>query len=163
VLLAGKPPVPKAEWPELVTRAQAEVIEALSDDFSTPRALAALSEPMTALGQALLKPKAPGHPQLIAGVRELMRETGALLGVFQHDPAQIVAEIVETVRDRMFPADSEGLATVQRLLGEREAARLAKDWAQADVLRRHLLEAGVEVRDTREGTTWRPQLADGDA
>ncbi len=161
-LLEGKPPISQAEVPELVARARTELIESLSDDLATPRALAALSEPMAALGQALLKPKAAGNPQMIAAVRQLVREAGTLLGVFQHDPAQVIAEIVESARERLFPADSERLATVQRLLAERESARLGKDWTQADVLRQRLLEAGVELRDTREGTTWRPQLAESD-
>lgn len=43
----------------------------------------------------------------------------------------------------------------RELLEKRDAARKAKDWATADKLRAELLERGVEVTDSPQGTTWR--------
>ena len=41
------------------------------------------------------------------------------------------------------------------LIARREAARAARDWATADHLRDDLAALGVEVSDTRGGTSWR--------
>lgn len=46
------------------------------------------------------------------------------------------------------------LAHVSSLAHERDAAREAKDWARADVLRGELEVLGLEVRDTPQGTKW---------
>jgi cysteinyl-tRNA synthetase len=44
---------------------------------------------------------------------------------------------------------------IEQLLKERATARQRKDWSKADQIRNELNELGIEVIDTREGTTWR--------
>ena len=44
---------------------------------------------------------------------------------------------------------------VDTLLAVRDSARAAKDFATADLVRDRLVGAGVEVGDSKEGTTWR--------
>ncbi len=46
-------------------------------------------------------------------------------------------------------------AEAEALIAEREQARAARDFAAADRLRDRLAALGVEVTDTRAGTTWR--------
>lgn len=43
---------------------------------------------------------------------------------------------------------------VETLIAERNAARKNKDFAKADAIRADLLEKGIEIKDTREGTVW---------
>ena len=43
---------------------------------------------------------------------------------------------------------------VDAKVAARNAARAAKDWAEADRIRDELLEAGIEIKDSSEGTTW---------
>ncbi|MFI5262163.1 MAG: hypothetical protein ACHQZR_06400 [Candidatus Limnocylindrales bacterium] len=43
---------------------------------------------------------------------------------------------------------------VDLLLELRERARAAHDWATADLIRGHLVEAGIEVHDAADGSTW---------
>jgi cysteinyl-tRNA synthetase len=43
---------------------------------------------------------------------------------------------------------------VEALIAERVAAKKNKDFALADSLREKLAERGVQIKDTREGTTW---------
>jgi len=43
---------------------------------------------------------------------------------------------------------------LSKLLEERELARSQKNWAQADLLRDKLVEAGVEIKDSPAGTEW---------
>jgi cysteinyl-tRNA synthetase len=44
---------------------------------------------------------------------------------------------------------------VEEALAAREAARAAKDWAAADVIRQQLADWGVLIMDGAQGTTWR--------
>ena len=98
---------------------------ALADDFNTPQALAALWE----------------------WVREANRREGpvgdahirAMLGVLGLENLLL--------QDAADAPGDDALA----LLAQREAARAAKDWAQADRLRDELREAGWEVRDGPQG------------
>lgn len=51
--------------------------------------------------------------------------------------------------------ETETTQQVEELLKERASARQKRDWPRADAIRSTLLELGVEVVDTRGGTTWR--------
>ena len=44
---------------------------------------------------------------------------------------------------------------VEARIAERAAARAAKDFARADEIRKALQATGIELMDTRAGTTWR--------
>ena len=51
--------------------------------------------------------------------------------------------------------DAELAAYVQAKIGERAAAKKAKDFAKADAIRAELLEKGIVLEDTREGVKWK--------
>jgi cysteinyl-tRNA synthetase len=44
---------------------------------------------------------------------------------------------------------------VDMLLQVREDARKRKDFAQADMIRKQLLELGIEIQDTQDGAVWK--------
>ena len=46
---------------------------------------------------------------------------------------------------------------VERLIVERKEAKAAKNYAEADRIRAYLLEKGVVLIDTKEGTTWKKE------
>ncbi|HET7487674.1 MAG TPA: hypothetical protein VFJ85_07070 [Acidimicrobiales bacterium] len=71
-----------------------------------------------------------------AVLRGMMVRLGELAKVGVRDPAAVVGPFVDA------------------LLAQREGARAAKRWADADAVRDVLVALGVEVRDTPEGTTW---------
>ena len=67
----------------------------------------------------------------------------------------MVVRLGETARRGVGdPAEVVG-PFVEALLAQRVAARAAKRWDDADVLRDTLVGLGVEVQDSPEGTTWR--------
>ena len=45
-------------------------------------------------------------------------------------------------------------ATMQIILELRKQARENKDWSTSDLIRDKLSEAGITVKDGKEGTTW---------
>ena len=106
-----------------VTAWRAAFLDALADDFNTPRALAALFELV-----------AEGNRRPLPGARAALEEMLPLLGL-------------ESLLAPAEAADPEA----ERLLAEREEARAARDFERADRLRDELAERGFEVRDTPEG------------
>jgi cysteinyl-tRNA synthetase len=100
--------------------------EAVSDDLDTPRALAVLHE---LEGDESL-PAASRYTGVAAFDRFLGLDLAAEVG-------------------QALPAGAE------ELIAARERARAGRDFAAADRLRDQLAAMGVEVTDTRAGTSWR--------
>jgi len=107
--------------------------EALADDFNTPRAMAQVFE---LVGEAN-RGDVPG-----GGTAEALAEMLALVGL---------SSLAQP--DQGAEADDEA----ERLLKEREAARVAKDFARADEIRDELGALGWEVRDGAEGAKLVPR------
>jgi cysteinyl-tRNA synthetase len=82
-----------------------------------------------------------------------LRAVGVAVGILQNTPAAYLAER----RARLVKRKGIDVADVERRLGERSAARAAKDFARADAVRAELLATGVELLDTPTGTDWRVQ------
>ena len=114
-----------------------EVVTALSDDLNTPLALSALHEFAATLQR-------DGDKQ--AGARLL---AGAwLLGLLAQSPENY---FMGTQGLTVTPEEIDGLILA------RNEARKAKDYGRADEIRDQLIEMGIELEDTREGTRWRRQ------
>jgi cysteinyl-tRNA synthetase len=57
------------------------------------------------------------------------------------------------------PLPADRVAQIEALVEERVRARANRDWATSDQLRDRIAQLGGEVRDTPQGSTWRPRLA----
>ena len=53
------------------------------------------------------------------------------------------------------PDDAIGADAIEALIAERQQAKLDKDYARADEIRQSLLDQGVVLEDSREGTRWK--------
>ena len=122
-----------------VPLAEEPFYKALNDDLNTPVAIAELH----ALARQLHKAADGEKPALKAR----MLAAGNLLGILEQDPE---AWLQGGVAD-------DGIApeAIEALIAERQAAKLAKDYARADEIRQSLLAQGVVLEDSREGTRWR--------
>ena len=110
----------------VMARLRGRFFDALADDFNTPAARAALFDWI-----------AEGNRRLDAGERlgpGALREMLWVLGL-------------DNLLDTAEEADPEA----ERLLEEREAARVARDFGTADAKRDELAALGWDVRDTPEG------------
>ena len=99
-------------------------------------------------------------PQGVGQVFELVREANAAMDdsrVGEHG-RRALAELIEEV-DRhldVMGGEEPGLAEeVERLIAEREAARRAKDFIRADLIREELKQRGIALEDSRDGVRWR--------
>ena len=118
-------------------------LEAMDDDFNTPRAMAALHDLARQVNRWFdeERPLSRGTLSAVDGVfREL---GGQVLGIIPSDltPKEVESELLE------------GLVSL--ILGIRQEYRLERNWAQSDALRDRLAELGIVVEDRPEGPTWR--------
>ncbi|GAB3271878.1 cysteine--tRNA ligase [Parahaliea aestuarii] len=112
--------------------------EALNDDLNTPVAIAEIH----ALAKQLHKAADEEKPALKAKILV----AGNLLGILNQHP-----------EDWLQGDDGEGISAedVEAAIQARQDAKAAKDYARADAIREELLQQGVVLEDSREGTKWR--------
>ncbi len=112
------------------------VLAALEDDLNTPLALAALHDVLSELNKAAApEDKARRKGELLAG--------GAVLGLFQQDP------------EAWLRGGAGEAAGIEDLIAQRNAARKARNFAEADRIRNDLAMKGIMLEDGPGGTTWR--------
>ncbi len=111
------------------------VTAALCDDLNTPLALAELSALATEANKA--------EPEDWARIKGQMLAAGRLLGILQRDP------------EEWARGDAGDAKRIDDLVGKRIEARQAKDFAEADRIRKALAAEGVEIMDGPMGSTWR--------
>ena len=111
------------------------LMAALCDDLNTPLALAELAALATEANKA--------EPFEWPRLKGQMLAAGALLGLLQQDP------------EDWARGDASEAERIDALVAGRVAARKAKDFAEADRIRKELAAEGIEIMDGPEGSTWR--------
>ncbi|BCX54224.1 MULTISPECIES: cysteine--tRNA ligase [Comamonas] len=106
---------------------------AMDEDFGTPEAVAVLFE----LAAEVNRSKSPE----VAG---LLKALGGCLGLLQAEP------------QKFLQAGAEGVdaAGIEAQIAARAEAKAAKNWAEADRIRKELLDQGIVLKDSAAGTTW---------
>lgn len=120
---------------------------AMDDDFNTPEALAVLFDLSREIN------KLHDHDEMAAArLGASLRHLGKWLGLLQADPESYLKSGTEVVASL-----SSGIASeeIEALIAQRNIARKAKNWAEADRIRAQLQEAKVVLEDTSKGTIWR--------
>ena len=109
--------------------------DAMNEDFNTPQALSVLFELASDLNRTRSAHSAA-----------LLRALGGTLGVLQQVPRAYLQG------DSAHSGVLGG--AIEALIAERNAAKQARDFAEADRIRQQLAEQGIELKDSAQGTTW---------
>jgi cysteinyl-tRNA synthetase len=134
--IAKLPPGRNPALAGLLAGAREQFDDALDDDLNTAEALAALFK--------------------------LIRESNIALadGLMQDDNRAEILKWFEIVDERLgivppmeqFVQDD---GEIESLIAQRNQARRNRDFASSDRIRQELLQRGIVIEDTREGTRWR--------
>ena len=112
-------------------------IEAMDDDFNTADAISVIFELVREANT------------LVSSGTMARREAERYLSLF--DELTGVLGLLYAEKD----ADTELAEEVEALIAARQAARKAKNWAEADRIRDKLKEMGIILEDTPQGVRWR--------
>lgn len=125
---------------------------AIDNDFNSPEALVALEQFRAKIAQAL---DVAGSPTAEIDHRVgVLRELGAILGLFLEGLNEIKTQGLKILA-HILKASPCTPVEVQTLLAERVEARAAKNFARSDEIRKDLAARGVEVLDSKAGSSWR--------
>lgn len=117
----------------------ARVMDALADDLNIPLALSYLHELANQIH------KADNTDERIEKALTL-KKSAWFLGLLQQDPE---AWFQQTTAHELTPA------AIEKLIQDRQQARLNRQFGEADRIRQELLDQGVILEDSAAGTTWR--------
>ena len=116
-------------------KAPAQVLEALEDDLNTPLAISHIHQIVTSLNKSTDDDEKRG----LAGE---LKGAALLLGFLQSSPEGWLHGAVN-------------VKEIEGLIEQRNQARQDRDFAKADSVRQQLLDLGVQLEDTPQGTLWR--------
>ena len=110
--------------------------EAMDDDFNTANAISVLFELVRAINIATADENQPTKAGAQACL-DMVHEFTDVLGLLYSRKEESLDEKVE------------------QMIADRQAARAAKNWAEADHIRDELKAMGIELKDTKQGVQWK--------
>lgn len=118
----------------IVKKAREQFVEGLDDDLNISKALASVSALVRDINIMIDREEfGSGGAGLVLS---FMKEVDGVLGVFSFEKETIDGE-------------------VEKLISERNLARKSKEFAKSDSIRDRLLEMGIVLEDTKDGTRWK--------
>ena len=147
--------------------------DAMDDDFNTAQASGVvfeISRAVNSLQSEIANEQSGAKLNTLGEMVDLLFVLGGVLGIVRKPrfyPKKMLGEVTPvyekwtgkkleqagTSRDRLVPA-------VDELAALRDEARLRKDWAVSDGIRKELAQAGIRIDDSRHGSRWRPEVSD---
>lgn len=131
-------------------------IEAMDDDFNTPKALAAVFD----LARGINRAQDAGLSS--DGAIAVLSELCNVLGLTLAEPVSLDGELVRRVAALVLgelgysdELESSPEAVIGHLIRIRQELRLKKLWREADLIRNRLAGCGIVLEDTHQGTEWR--------
>jgi cysteinyl-tRNA synthetase len=121
-----------------------QVQEEMNDDFNTPKALARLFELVTKINSIK-----DGH----IDIKEMQAET---LSRLQQNFRDYIFDVFGLQDEAQQVEEENGIVEglMELIIEVRQQARANKDWATSDKIRDALKEINIQLKDTKEGTSW---------
>lgn len=117
--------------------------EAMDDDFNTPIAISVLFDLAREINRTRESDSQAAQP-----LAALLRELSGALGILKSSSEVYLQSGTEA-------SDGMSIGEIEALITARNAARKARNWQEADRIRKKLDAAGVTLEDGANGTTWR--------
>ena len=114
--------------------------EAMNDDFNTPEAIASLFDLASEINRA-------SDANTKQELSQTLKYLAGLIGLLQRSPNEFLQS--GTPHTGMSPAQ------IEEQIAARHAAKLTKNFKEADAIRERLLNDGVVLEDKPSGTVWR--------
>ena len=121
-----------------------ELMAALCDDLNVAKAIARLHELTQQLG-------AIKDEKERAMLRHRIKSSASLLGLLQMPP-----DAALDLLTLPSPSTAVDAVWIEERIGARQEARATKNFTVADQIRQQLLDAGIQIEDSPDGTTWSP-------
>ena len=132
-----------AETKKVVTELRQKCYDAMNDDLATPQVISNLFEACTVINKLV------DHKGTICA--DCLKELKDTMHLFAFDILGLKAE-----KSGSNDAREEAFGKVMDMVLElRAKAKADKDWATSDKIRDELAAAGFEVKDTKDGVTWK--------
>ena len=131
------------ETEKVVKSLRQKCYDAMNDDLATPLVLSNLLEACTTINKLV------DHKATICA--DCLKELKEVMSLFAFDILGLKADNAGSndAREEAFGK------VVDMVLDLRAKAKAAKDWATSDRIRDELAAAGFEVKDTKDGVTWK--------
>ncbi|XP_061340997.1 cysteine--tRNA ligase, chloroplastic/mitochondrial isoform X1 [Gastrolobium bilobum] len=129
----------------------------MSDDLHTPVALAGLSDPLKSINDLLHTRKGRKQQfrmESLAALEKSIRDVLTVLGLMPASYSEVLQQLREKALKRANLTEAEVLQKIE----ERAAARIQKEYAKSDAIRKDLAAIGITLMDSPNGTTWRPTI-----
>lgn len=134
---------PAAQSSENIKDLRQKCYDAMNDDFATPQVISHLFEACTIVNKLI------DHKATITA--DDLKELSETMRLFAFDLLGLKEE-----KGNSSDAREEAFGkVVDMVLDLRAKAKSDKDWATSDKIRDELAAAGFEVKDTKDGVTWR--------
>ena len=140
--VSNKLPCDKSKVTDELVQLKDKVFEALSDDLNTPIALSHLFDAVRIVNSVK------------DGSVTITEADKSVLSTLLID----VVENILGLKSEFSGEQNRDSAVIEKLmemiLAERAQAKADKDWAKSDKIRDELTEAGVKIKDTKNGVEW---------
>src|SRR5262249_19104083 len=154
--MAQLPPGRNENMHKLAENTKTQMHAALADDLNTAQALGEMFDMVREANTTADKNELRQDDK--APLLDALRQFDEIFAVLNDDDAAKMARAAEWARAHGLETGMTATisdAEVDRLVGERTAAKKARDFARADAIRAQLAEAGIVVEDTKDGIRWK--------
>ncbi|KAK7410248.1 hypothetical protein VNO78_00879 [Psophocarpus tetragonolobus] len=132
-------------------------LTSMSDDLHTPVVLARMSDPLKLINDLLHTRKGKKQQfriESLAALEKSIRDVLNVLGLMPASYSEVLQQLKELALKRANMTEAEVLQKIE----ERATARIQKEYAKSDAIRKDLAVLGITLMDSPNGTTWRPAI-----